>query len=100
MYFDFLEVRDLFRLWREENVRKSVEVVDLWERLLQKKMHKLGDESKSYFFVTMCNVHKSWSEHTVLSKQLGLATTLVYDYIFRTPSAGTSVCGSPRLQQA
>ncbi|PNF28033.1 ER membrane protein complex subunit 2 [Cryptotermes secundus] len=38
------EVRDLFRLWREENVRKSVEVVDLWERTLQKKMHKFGDE--------------------------------------------------------
>jgi len=38
------EVRDLFRLWREENVRKSVEVVDLWERILQQKMHKFGDE--------------------------------------------------------
>jgi hypothetical protein len=46
IYFRFLEVRDLFRLWREENVRKSVEVVDLWERILQKKMHKFGDESK------------------------------------------------------
>ncbi|KDR16557.1 ER membrane protein complex subunit 2-like [Zootermopsis nevadensis] len=38
------EVQDLFRLWREENVRKSTEVVDLWERILQKKIHKLGDE--------------------------------------------------------
>jgi len=44
-------VRDLFRLWREENVRKSVEVVDLWERTLQQKIHKFGDESKLDFFV-------------------------------------------------
>lgn len=51
MYFDFLEVQDLFRLWREENVRQSAEVVDLWERILQKKIHKLGDESKLHFFV-------------------------------------------------
>jgi hypothetical protein len=59
MYFDFLEVQDLFRLWREENVRKSVEVVDLWERILQKKMHKLGDESKLHFFVILtCNTHR------------------------------------------
>ncbi|KAJ9585077.1 hypothetical protein L9F63_020585 [Diploptera punctata] len=38
------EIRDLFRTWREENVRKSLVVVDLWERILQNKMHKLGDE--------------------------------------------------------
>lgn len=40
----WIEVRDLFRQWREENVRKSKVVVDLWEQVLQSKEHKLGDE--------------------------------------------------------
>jgi hypothetical protein len=57
--FCFLEVRVLFRLWREENVRKSVEVVDLWERILQKKIHKFGDESKWHFVVILtCSLHR------------------------------------------
>ncbi|XP_046994537.1 ER membrane protein complex subunit 2-like [Schistocerca americana] len=38
------EVRDLFRKWREENERNSREIVDLWETVLMKKVHKLGDE--------------------------------------------------------
>lgn len=38
------EVRDLFRTWREENVRKSQDVINLWEFTLQPKSHKLGDE--------------------------------------------------------
>uniref|UniRef100_A0A1B6CSS1 ER membrane protein complex subunit 2 n=1 Tax=Clastoptera arizonana TaxID=38151 RepID=A0A1B6CSS1_9HEMI len=38
------DVRDLFRNWREENVRKSQDVVDIWETTLQRKVHKLGDE--------------------------------------------------------
>jgi len=40
------EVRDLFRKWREENVRKSREVVDLWESTLKQNIHKLGDEGE------------------------------------------------------
>lgn len=48
------EVRDLFRKWREENVRKSKVVIDLWEQALQNKEHKLGDESE-------CNVNKKKS---------------------------------------
>ncbi|XP_071451021.1 ER membrane protein complex subunit 2-like isoform X3 [Hetaerina americana] len=38
------EARDLFRSWRELNDRKSCEVVNLWENILRKKIHKLGDE--------------------------------------------------------
>nr|CAD7572522.1 unnamed protein product [Timema californicum] len=38
------EVRDLFRSWREENVRRSLDVVDLWETVLAKKINALGDE--------------------------------------------------------
>ncbi|XP_071451020.1 ER membrane protein complex subunit 2-A-like isoform X2 [Hetaerina americana] len=40
----FIEARDLFRSWRELNDRKSCEVVNLWENILRKKIHKLGDE--------------------------------------------------------
>ncbi|XP_063227537.1 ER membrane protein complex subunit 2-A-like [Bacillus rossius redtenbacheri] len=38
------EARDLLRCWREENVRESSKVVDIWESALTKKMNKLGDE--------------------------------------------------------
>lgn len=38
------EARDLIRKWREENVRKSQELVDIWETVLKAKAHKLGDE--------------------------------------------------------
>ncbi|KAK6627843.1 hypothetical protein RUM43_002288 [Polyplax serrata] len=40
----WMEARDLLRQWREDNVRKSREVVDLWEQVLSHKEHKLGDE--------------------------------------------------------
>ena len=40
------DARDLLRQWREENVRKSRDVVHLWEHVLVHKEHKLGDESK------------------------------------------------------
>lgn len=38
------EVRDLFRKWREDNERKSDDVVQLWEAVLEEKAHKLGNE--------------------------------------------------------
>ncbi|KAF4517777.1 hypothetical protein B566_EDAN002982 [Ephemera danica] len=38
------EVRDLFRTWREDNDRKSRDVVDMWEMTLHPKLNKLGDE--------------------------------------------------------
>ncbi|XP_013782710.1 ER membrane protein complex subunit 2-like [Limulus polyphemus] len=38
------EVRDLLRQWREENVRRSEEIVDFWLTLLSKHVNKLGDE--------------------------------------------------------
>ncbi|XP_055697873.1 ER membrane protein complex subunit 2-like [Phlebotomus papatasi] len=38
------EVRDLFRKWREDNERKSEDVVNLWEAFLEDKQQKLGNE--------------------------------------------------------
>ncbi|EEB17578.1 conserved hypothetical protein [Pediculus humanus corporis] len=38
------DARDLLRQWREENVRKSRDIVHLWEHVLVHKEHKLGDE--------------------------------------------------------
>uniref|UniRef100_A0A6B2EID9 ER membrane protein complex subunit 2 n=1 Tax=Phlebotomus kandelakii TaxID=1109342 RepID=A0A6B2EID9_9DIPT len=38
------EVRDLFRKWREDNERKSEDVVNLWEAVLEDKQQKLGNE--------------------------------------------------------
>uniref|UniRef100_A0A0K8TQ66 ER membrane protein complex subunit 2 n=1 Tax=Tabanus bromius TaxID=304241 RepID=A0A0K8TQ66_TABBR len=38
------DVRDLFRKWREENERKSEDVIQLWEAILEDKVHKVGNE--------------------------------------------------------
>lgn len=38
------EARDLVRKWREGNVRKSRELVEMWEDALKDNLHKLGDE--------------------------------------------------------
>ncbi|KAK7864992.1 hypothetical protein R5R35_004956 [Gryllus longicercus] len=38
------DARDLLRLWREDNERKSQDVVNLWETILSKNIFKLGDE--------------------------------------------------------
>lgn len=40
----FTEVRDLFRKWREDNERRSDDVIQLWKSVLESKMHKLGNE--------------------------------------------------------
>lgn len=37
-------MRDLFRKWREDNERKSDDIVQLWETVLQDKVQKLGNE--------------------------------------------------------
>lgn len=37
-------MRDLFRKWREDNDRKSDDIVQLWEAVLQDKVQKLGNE--------------------------------------------------------
>nr|CAD7402448.1 unnamed protein product [Timema poppensis] len=58
---NFSKVRDLFRSWREENVRRSLDVVDLWETVLAKKINALGDE----IVVVMCSVLRQW----VVSRQ-------------------------------
>lgn len=37
-------MKDIFRKWREENERKSDDVLYLWESVLENKMNKLGNE--------------------------------------------------------
>ena len=38
------EMRDLLRSWREDNARKSEEVVEIWENVLEKNQNKLSQE--------------------------------------------------------
>lgn len=38
------EVRDVFRKWREDNERKSDDIVQLWETVLHDRVQKLGNE--------------------------------------------------------
>lgn len=42
--FKFSDVRDLFRKWRDDNERKSDEIIQLWEAVLEDKIHKVGNE--------------------------------------------------------
>lgn len=44
MVLAIVEVRDLLRKWREENVRNSEEVVRLWDSMLEARQNKLGKE--------------------------------------------------------
>lgn len=46
MFFIYVEVRDMFRTWREDSERRSKDVVDLWESKLMAKIDQLGNESK------------------------------------------------------
>lgn len=40
-----IEARDVLRTHREQNIRQSQKVVDLWDHVLKKSLDKLGDES-------------------------------------------------------
>lgn len=40
----WIEVRDLFRVWREDRERQSKDIVDLWESKLMSKIDQLGNE--------------------------------------------------------
>ena len=40
------EARDILRKWREHNVRKSAQVVEVGAYLLQHRTSRLGDEGK------------------------------------------------------
>lgn len=48
-----LDIRDKLRVWREENVRQSSDIITMWDTVLQDKINKLGDESK------LCNFKAS-----------------------------------------
>lgn len=45
LLYDFIEVRDLLRTWREDSERRSKDVVDFWENTLMGKIDRLGNES-------------------------------------------------------
>ena len=40
------EARDILRKWREQNVRKSAQTVEIGAYLLQHRASRLGDEGK------------------------------------------------------
>lgn len=44
-----LDARDILRTHREQNIRQSQKVVDLWDFVLKDSIDKLGDESMSLF---------------------------------------------------
>ncbi|GFR26047.1 ER membrane protein complex subunit 2 [Trichonephila clavata] len=41
---DWQEARDTLRQWREDNIRCSEEVVEIWQDVLSSYTHKVGDE--------------------------------------------------------
>lgn len=49
-----IAARDQLKKWREENERKSEEIVDLWINFLGTNAGKLGDESKFIVIVINC----------------------------------------------
>lgn len=40
-----IEARLLLRTWRDENMRMSQDILELWERLVCSNINKYGDES-------------------------------------------------------
>lgn len=46
--FSITEARDILRTHREQNIRQSQKVIDIWEDL-RDKIDKLGDESTLIF---------------------------------------------------
>lgn len=39
------EACNLLRKWRENNERNSEDTIEIWESVLEEKMHKLGNDS-------------------------------------------------------
>ncbi|XP_059475667.1 ER membrane protein complex subunit 2-like isoform X2 [Neocloeon triangulifer] len=52
------EVRDIFRVWREEKERKSREIIDMWLLTLKPMAHKLGDELLEQVYLAALDCHK------------------------------------------
>ena len=42
--FEFLDARELLRTWREDVVRRSEDIVSIWEEILIDTQADLGDE--------------------------------------------------------
>lgn len=39
------DARDTLRQWRDDNIRCSEEIVEIWQDVLSNNTHKVGDES-------------------------------------------------------
>ena len=67
----FSDVRDLFRVWREDNCRDSEDIVELWESTLSAYFDKLGDEGwlvLEQVFVAALDCHNMEVANFCLSK--------------------------------
>lgn len=72
MFFTFSEIQTLLRGWRENNHRRSDDVVEIWQMHLESNVNKLGKESESniifnietLYFIIFC----SFSEHVILEQ--------------------------------
>merc|ERR1711973_713279 len=65
------DVRDLFRVWREDNCRDSEDIVELWESTLSAYFDKLGDEGwlvLEQVFVAALDCHNMEVANFCLSK--------------------------------
>ena len=43
------EVKDILKTWREDNSRKSDEIIEHWEDTIREEIDDLGNTYKSYY---------------------------------------------------
>lgn len=72
----FSEIRDKLRLWREDNVRQSSNVIKMWDTVLQDKITKFGDERKYDYHYNVCYAYSLYS--TTLSIHAVLVWVLLF----------------------
>jgi len=82
--FLFKDARLLLRTWRDENMRKSQDILELWENIVCSSINKLGDESKKKTF-----------SFSVLNRVIHLR----YFLCLRVAGLWTSLCSRFRLPQ-
>jgi hypothetical protein len=63
VFSPFLDARDLLRTWREDNVRRSDDVVDLWEAFLRDSATHLSDERWMILEQVRCFCSCSVTQH-------------------------------------
>lgn len=71
MFLYHIDVRDLFRSWREDNCRQSEDIVDLWKDVLSNYFSKLGDEGwlvLEQVFIAALDCHNMEVANSCLTK--------------------------------